>query len=170
MLAVLAAAASAWTSQRVVELQEDSLEPNPVLSIDMRSRYDVAQLRLTNRGGSAAYDIRVTWEQPLQDDAGRDVVLGLEGAIPALAAAESASVFLGTAHDFLAKVSNTTRHGRIAYTNASGRRRSKPFMVTAEHERQALMHDQEALRTHFELQRIPDALKKIAEEISRLAR
>src|SRR3989442_7284631 len=29
--------------------------------------------------------------------------------------------------------SNTTRHGRIAYTNASGRRRSKPFMVTAEH-------------------------------------
>ena len=38
VLAVLAAVTSAWTSQRVVELQEDALEPSPVPLLDLRSR------------------------------------------------------------------------------------------------------------------------------------
>lgn len=50
VLAVLAAVASAWTSQRVMELQEDALEPSLVASIDVRSRYGLAQFRVTNRG------------------------------------------------------------------------------------------------------------------------
>ncbi len=42
-LAALAAVVSAGTGQRVVELQEDALAPNPVPAIDMRSRKDGAQ-------------------------------------------------------------------------------------------------------------------------------
>jgi hypothetical protein len=167
VLAVLAAVSSAWTSQRVVELQEDVIEPNPVPAFDLRSRYDLAQLRLTNRGGSPAYSVRIGWDEPLRDEDGREVVLGVANTIPVLAAGETASVGLGTAHAFIAKTSDTTRHGVITFANASGRLRSKRFVISAEHERQALIHDHETPRTQYELQRIPDELKRIADAITR---
>jgi hypothetical protein len=168
VLAVVAAVTSAWTSQRVVELQEDALEPSLSVVLDSRSRYLVTQLRVLNRGGSPAYDVRLTWDEPLYDDGGREPAFGVNGAIPVLAPSESASVSLGITHTFLAKVPDTTRRGRITYSNASGRRREKPVVVSAEHERSALVHDAEMPRTLYDIQKIPDALKRIAEEISRL--
>lgn len=170
VLAVLAAVSSAWTSQRVVELQEDAIEPNPVPAFDLRSRYNLAQLRVTNRGGSPAYNVRLTWAEPLRDEDGREVVLGADNTIPVLAAAETASVGLGTANGFIAKISDTTRHGVITFENASRRRRSKRFVISAEHERRALIHDQEMPRTQYELQRIPAELKHIADAITRAGR
>jgi hypothetical protein len=170
VLAVLAAVSSAWTSQRIIELQEDALEPSPAPAYDLRSRYDVAQLRLTNRGGSPAYSVRIDWDEPLRDQDGREVMIGADNTIPVLAAGETAPVGLGTAHGFMAKTSDTTRHGVITFVNASGRRRSKRFVITAEHERRALLHDHEAPRTQYELQRIPDELKRIADAITRAGR
>jgi hypothetical protein len=170
VLAVLAAVTSAWTSQRVVELQEDALEPNPVPAFDVRSRYDLAQLRVTNRGGSPAYRIQITWDEPLRDEDDGVVVLGIDNTISVLGPGETASIGLGTAHGFMAKTPDTTRHGVLTFQNASGRRRSRRFVVSAEHERRALIHDQEAPRTHFELQRIPDELKRIAAAITQVGR
>jgi hypothetical protein len=167
VLAVIAAICSAWTSQRVVELQEDAIEPNPTPAFDVRSRYDLAQLRVTNRGGSPAYAVRIAWDQPLRDEDGREVALGVDNAIPVLGPAETASVGLGTAHGFMAKTPDTTYRGVIAFGNASGRQRSKRFAISAEHERGALVHDQETPRTQYELQRIPDELRRIADAISK---
>ncbi len=53
-LAVLAAVASAWTSQRVLEMQEDALEPSLLPALDLRSRTNLAQFKVTNHGGSHA--------------------------------------------------------------------------------------------------------------------
>ncbi|MBI4219437.1 MAG: hypothetical protein HY682_04775 [Chloroflexi bacterium] len=166
VLAVLAAVTSAWTSQRVVELQEDVIESNPVPTFDLRSRYDLAQLRVTNRGGSPAYAIAITWDAALRDEDGREVVLGGDNKIPVLPAGETASICLGTAHGFLAKTPDTIRYGVISFANASGRHRSKRFMISAEHERRALIHDQELPRTQYELQRIPVELKRIADALT----
>jgi len=80
----------------------------------------MAQLRVVNRGGSPAYDIRLKWDQPLYDNDGREAVLGIDGTIPVLAPSESASVSLGVSHAFLAKAMNTTRRGRISYSNIAG--------------------------------------------------
>jgi hypothetical protein len=168
-LAVLAAVASAWTSQRMVELQEDALEPNPVPWIDLRSRYGMAQFRITNHGGSAAYDIRLSWERPLHDAGDRIVTLGIDTPIRVLAPRQSASVLIGIPHMWFSKVSDTTSKGSISFLNASGHRRSTPFTVSAEHERTALVHYDELPKTLYELQKLPDLLEKLCKAVAELS-
>lgn len=167
-LAVVAAVASAWTSQRVLELQEDSLAPNPVPVIDLRRRYELAQFRVTNHGGGSAHDVKITWQQQLRDAEGKDVLLGRDVAIPVIPAGESASVLLGSSHSFVKTHQATTFRGTIEYSNASGRPYRKLFVVTAEHERVALTHDEETPKTLRELQKLPDELKAVARAIGRV--
>jgi hypothetical protein len=169
-LAVIAAVASSWTSQRVLELQEDTQEPNPVPVIDMRSRYQLAQFRITNHGGSSAHQVKITWQQQLRDAQGKEVLLGRDVAIPVIPEGESASVVLGSSNTFIRAHTDTTCRGTVSFENASGRRYSKPFVVSAEHERVSLIYDEEMPKTHRELQRLPDEVERVAREIAGLAR
>ncbi len=167
-LAVVAAVASAWTSQRVLELQEDALAPNPVPVIDLRRRYELAQFRVTNHGGATAHDVKIIWQRQLQDAEGKDVLLGRDVAISVIPEGESASVLLGSSHNFVRTHQDTTFRGDIEYRNASGRQYRKPFVVSAEHERVALTHDEETPKTPRELQKVPDELKAVARAIGRV--
>jgi hypothetical protein len=167
-LAVIAAVASAWTSQRVLELQENEQEPNPVPLIDLRSRYQLAQFRITNTGGSSAHQVRIAWSQRLRDSRGEDVLLGRDVAIPVIPEGESASVLLGASHAFMSAHADTTCRGTLSYQNASGRRYKKSFVVSAEHERVSLVHDEELPKTLSELQKLPDELQKVARELAGL--
>lgn len=58
--------------------------------------------------------------------------------------------------------------GGITYLNSSGQTKTQPFYVSAERFRKRLVHDEEAPRTHFELQKIPTELKRIGDELQRL--
>jgi len=165
VLAVLAALTSAWTSQRVVELQEDALRPNPDPWLDMRSRYQLAQFKVTNRGTSPAYNVQIKWDEPLANAQREPVMLGVDRAIPIIGAGDDASVDLGLDFEFLTVWSNTTRSGTIVFYDATGKRYSRAFVVSAENERNALSYNRERARTEYELQQIPDALKKIATEL-----
>jgi hypothetical protein len=167
-LAVIAAVASAWTSQRVLELQEDEQEPNPVPLIDLRSRYQLAQFRITNTGGNSAHQVRIEWKQQLRNSKGEDVLLGRDVAIPVIPAGESASVLLGASHAFMKAHADTTSRGTLSFENASGRRYRRPFVVSAEHERVSLVHDEELPKTLSELQKLPDELERVARELASL--
>lgn len=79
-------------------------------------------------------------------------------------------VALGTSNAFIHAHVGTTYRGTVSFENAAGRRRNRPFVVTAEHERVALVHDEEAPKTQWELQRIPSKLERVANEIAVLAR
>ena len=168
VLAVLAAVASAWTSQRVVELQEDSLEPILVASVDMRSRYGIAQFRLTNKGQSAAFDIRLEWTRPLLTAQGNQVTVGKDGYIPVLAPGECASALLGGSHDIFPKSEDTTCSGKVTFRNAARQRRETEFVASAEHGRRALLHDDEIIKTQYELQKLPDELRRVSKELERI--
>jgi hypothetical protein len=168
-LAVVTAVVSAWTSQRVLELQEDAQQPNPVPVIDVRSRYQLAQFRITNHGGASAHDVTITWARQLRDAGGKDVLLGRDVAIPVIPEGESASVGLGGSHDFLEAHEDTTHNGTLRFSNVSGRQYAKAFVVSAEHERWALVHDEETPKTLWQLQKVPDELQKVAREIKRLS-
>jgi hypothetical protein len=169
-LAVVAAVASGWTSQRVLELQEDAQAPNPVPIIDVRSRYQLAQFRITNHGGASAHNVRIVWHVQLRDANGTDVLLGRDVAIPVIPERESASVLLGSSNAFIGAHADTTCRGIVSYENASGRTFSKPFLVSAEHERAALVHNDEMPKTLWELQQIPDELKHVAAQIKNVVR
>jgi hypothetical protein len=168
VLAVVAAVASAWTSQRVLELQEDAQQPNPAVVLDLRSRYQLAQFRITNHGGAAAHNVRITWQRQLRDADGNDVLLGRDVPIPVIPQGESATVGMGVSNDFIRAHADTTCGGIISFANASGRRFARPFVVSAEHERIALVHSEETPKTQFELQKIPKELERVAREIAAL--
>jgi hypothetical protein len=167
-LAVLASVVSAWTSRRVLELQEDALEPNPVPWIDMRSRYQLAQFKISNRGGSTAYNVQLSWDQPLENTKREQVLLGVTTAIPMIGAGDEASTNLGLDFEYMQVLADTTRTGTIKFLDKTGKNHSRPFKVSAEHERAALSYNHERTKTEYELQQIPSALAKIAGELQRL--
>jgi len=169
-LAVLAALGSAWTSQRVLELQEDALEPIIQVTFDFRSRYQLTQVRLVNQGASAAYDVRVEWDRPLITTLGKDVSFGPGGVLAVLAPKENASILLGQSHAFLDGNPDATWTGKVTYLNASGDHRSTSFTVTGEHERMALVHDREEPKTLYQLQQLPEHVEKIGSELESLRR
>lgn len=170
VLAVLAAIASAWTSERVLEMQEDAQLPNPVPILDLRSRYQMAQFRITNHGGAPAHNVKIIWARQLLDAEGKDVVLGRDIPIPVIPQSESASVELGLNFAFIRAHPDTTFSGTVTFSNSSGRQFSTKFLVSAEHERYALLHDNEGTKMQFELQKVPDLLARIADEVAKLRR
>ena len=97
--------------------------------------------------------MKILWQQQLRDAKGKDVLLGRDIAIPVIPEGESASVCLGPSHGFVGTHQDTTFRGTIEYRNASGRRYRKSFVVSAEHERVALTHDEETPKTLRELQK-----------------
>lgn len=167
VMAVVAAITSAWTSQRLVELQEDAGAPNLQPSFDLRSRYSMAQFQLVNKGGSPAFNIKITFDKPLKHQDGHTVQLAGGNAIPVLLPGESSSVSLGTSHALFNQHDDTSVSVTIQFTDASGSIQSKTCKVSAEHERSSLVHTREELRTHYDIQQIPGALKEIANAISR---
>lgn len=133
-MAVISSVVSAWTSRRAVELQEDAMEPRLVASVDLHSRYQMAQFRLTNTGGSSAHDLRLTWTTPLLTEEGKEVMLGHDGHLPVLVAGDVASVSLGLSHKLTQWTPGATAHGTIAFTTASGRKRCNAFTLSLAHE------------------------------------
>ena len=94
VLAVVAATVSAWTGQRLVELQEDALAPNVQIAFDARRRYELVQLCMTNRGLSPAHHIRVEWDNAPTNREGHAVEFGSGGVVPVLNPSEESSVMV----------------------------------------------------------------------------
>lgn len=170
-LAVLTSVISSWSAQRVLEIEEDSQKPYCYPSIDIRSRYGLMQLRVTNYGGSVAREIYLHWDKPLLNSKS-DVVkfTKQEGTpdIPILLPNESVSVLIDGTLSMFQRVQDMNYSGRINFKNASGKKIKYPFYVSAEIHRSSLSYDEEESRTHFELQKIPKELQKIGSDITRI--
>ena len=165
-LAVLAAIASAWTSQRVLEMQEDALEPSLLPALDLRSRTNLAQFKITNHGGSHAYEVALEWDRPLLGLDGGPVTLGVK-PIPMIPKGESASVLVNSSHELIAKTPDTTFSGTIAFRNSRGRRFSERFTVSAEHERNAMVLATDEQERHQNIEKIRAALEDMAKSLGR---
>jgi hypothetical protein len=68
----------------VVELQEDAVEPNLVVTLDGRSRYQLIQLTLVNHGQSPAFSAKIVWQTGPTLRNGTVVQLGPNGILPKL--------------------------------------------------------------------------------------
>ncbi|MBZ5558986.1 MAG: hypothetical protein LAO77_17065 [Acidobacteriia bacterium] len=165
-LAVLAAIVSAWTSQRQLELQEDAVEPALLPAIDVRSRTNLAQFTITNHGGSHAYDVTLEWKRPLPGLDGKPISLGA-APIPMIPKGESASVLITSSHELISKNEDTTFTGTIRFRNVRGRKFSEQFMVTAEHERIAMVLATDEQELKQDIKKIREALESIVKAISK---
>ncbi len=140
------------------------------MSIDGRSRYQLIQLRLANVGHSPAHSIAVRWKNAPTLRDGSAVQLGPEGRLPTLGPGEKATRLIDVSHEFFTRHNPATFHGAVSYVNASGEAATREFVVSAEHLREAMIHDEESPRTEYELQKIPDKLEKIVAELKRLGK
>ena len=169
-LAVLTAVLSSWSAQRVLELQEDQSKPYPYPTIDSVSRYGLLQLRVTNYGGGVAHDIRMIWDNPLTKASGAVVTFSggaSGGEIAVLMPRESIATLIDGHADFFAayKPSEADYSGVLHFRDASGHSYQHRFRVNVGQYAGTLLHSEEAVRTHFELQRIPERLDLLTREL-----
>jgi len=170
-LAVITSVFSSWSSQRVLELSEDAQKPYPYPSIDLKGRYELMQLCIVNTGGSPAHDIRILWKRPLLHPDGsivRFAEISDAPDIPVLLPHESTSKLVGVAHEMYAKFENMNYSGELSFTDSSKRRYKIPFYISAESYRSSLTYSQEEPRTHYELQQIPNEIKRLTAEVRSL--
>jgi hypothetical protein len=170
-LAVITSVFSSWSSQRVLELSEDAQKPYPYPSIDLKSRYELMQLRIVNTGGSPAHDIRILWKRPLRHLDGSNVHFAEASDapdIPVLLPQESTSKLVGVAHEMYTKFENMNYSGELSFTDSSKRRYKIPFYISAESYRSSLIYSQEEPKTHYELQQIPKEIKSLTAEVRSL--
>lgn len=170
-LAVITAVVSAWNAQRVVELEEDRLLPYPYPTFDAKSRYGLILLRVTNHGNTAAHNIKLRWDEAIVDSKGNQVKF--EGAtesadITILMPKESLSVIVDGNVDFFKIQKRHQYKGEIEFTTPSGRKLKHNFLVDAEMYKGTPTYDDEELKTHYGLQKIPDALSDIRSQLSNI--
>jgi hypothetical protein len=152
-LAVITSVVSSWNAQRVIELEEDKQLPYPYPYIDVKSRYGVVLLRIKNFGNELL-DIH---KQPIKFDSAEN---GID--IPILLPKESITKTLGGQLDFFNQNKKHKYKGKIRFKNPSGIIMGHPFIVDADMYGNTVSYDQEELKTHVELQKIPEALNNLA--------
>ena len=172
-LAVMASTIAAWTAQQVLDLQRNAQRPYPYPSIDVTSRYELMQLRVTNSGGTPAHDITLGWDEPLLKPDGEQVRFTKQQGvpeIPVLLPGESVAVLVGGCTELYEKYKDMNCSGTVMFTDASGKARRHRFHLSAEKYRSGLTYDTEELKTHYQLQQIPKELKKICDEMKKVLR
>jgi hypothetical protein len=172
VLAVVTSVISAWGAQRVVELEEDKLSPYPYPQFDATSRYGLMLLKLTNFGGGAAHNIRLVWEKPLQNSRGEAVRFAPDNAsyeIAVLVPGQHISKIVDGHVQFLQIEGTHIYRGRVEYEDSRGRKKKLPFLLDAESLRGTPSYVDERVRTQYELQKLPDALKRLCDEVHTVA-
>jgi hypothetical protein len=171
-LAVVTAVVSAWGAQRVVELEEDRQRPYPYPSFDLASRYGLVLFRIENSGGSAAHDIGIAWDgNALMNSGGNEVRFSDDGEeiqIPVLLPGQSISKMVDGHIEFFKPEQKHQHSGVIKFKDSAGRKYSHQFKMDAEMYRGAPTHSEEEIKTHFELQKIPEQLKRLEGELSKI--
>lgn len=170
-LAVITAVIAAWGAQKVIEREDDASRPLPDLTVDVSSRYALAQLVLRNVGGTPAFDVLIHWDTPLLDCNG-DLVSFSERADGVAASVlpngEKVMALIDTVSN-LVKRNETTYSGELIYAERSGgRRKSRRFSLDLGKYRQTLTFSNELPRTLHELQAIPGKLDGIRDELQQI--
>lgn len=170
-LAVVTSMISAWGAQRVVELEEDKLRPCPYPHFDTTSRYGLMLLRVTNNGGGAAHNINLIWDRPLENSKGEKIRFSPEREspeIPVLFPGQSIAMTVDGHIQFFGMDKKHEYYGVVEFRDSTGRKYNQKFVLDAEMYKGTPYHEEEELKTHHELQKLPEIMKKIRTELSKL--
>lgn len=171
-LAVVTSMVSAWGAQRVVELEEQKLEPYPYPQFDATSRYGLMLLKITNLGGTAAHNIKLVWDKPLKNSRGEQIGFsenGSCGELSVLLPGQHVSKIVDGHIELFQREGPHTYGGSVEFQDSRGRRRSHRFLIDAEVYKGSPLFDDEALNTHHELQKLPELLQTLSTKVTKIA-
>lgn len=172
-LAVVTSMVSAWGAQRVIELEEDKLAPYPYPQFDVNSRYGLMLLKVTNFGGGAAHNIRLIWDKPLRNSKGKEIRFAPEldsNEIAVLVPGQYISQFIDGHVQFFQSEGPHIYRGTVKYADGTGRKKSLRFLMDAESLRGTPSYVDESTRTHYELQKLPEMLQRLCNEVKEATR
>jgi len=174
--AVITAVISAFVAMHSAELTEERLKPYPYPYIDTISRYELAQLRIKNVGGTAAHNVYLEWagasipkitlpsnDKPL-------LASGKDNAIAVLLPYDSISQALGPLGDIVkqAKAEGSEWKGYVNFKDSRGQEHRIPFLIDITNLRFGLLYDTEEPRTMYELQKLPEQICKLTKAVKDL--
>jgi hypothetical protein len=163
-LAVVTAIITSWTMQTSFERQEEAQRPYPYPELDDYSRPGLWLLRLTNMGASAAYDIRLKWNQPLLNTEGKQVLFSQgDPEVPLLLPNKSIAVFIDGSSRFLSKYKDAEYSGVVEFKESrqSNNVFRHEFYINAEMYRIKLRYTTDEQATYAKLREIPDAIRSL---------
>lgn len=167
-LAVLTAVVSAFSTVRLVEQQEEARRPNVIVGIDLRSRYGLVQVTISNVGMTSAVDVKIHVESE-----NAEIPEWLEGFaqrhVAALVPNEVLKVPLGV-HTKVFAPPVKVFEGTITFTDAKGKKFREWFVLDLCKYQDTFLHQDEESKAAFELQKLPKILTDIENRIDRLLR
>jgi len=172
-LAVITSIISAWGAQRVVELEEDKLAPYPYPQFDASSRYGLLLLRITNFGGGAAHSVKIVWDKPLKDSKGQLIGFsdGSESAaLSILLPGQHISKIVDGHVQFFSVGGPHVYSGLIEFRDSNGRKHSHRFFLDAESLKGTPTYDEESIKTHYELQKLPEKLDQLCKVVEKIGK
>lgn len=170
-LAVVTSMVSAWGAQRVVELEEQRLEPYPYPQFDATSRYGLMLLKITNFGGGAAHNIKLIWDKPLKNSHGQKVGFAQDatsGELSILLPGQHISKIVDGHVQLFQLEGPHIYSGVIEYEDSKGKRRHHKFLLDAEAYKGSPLYDDESINTHHELQKLPERLQALCNEVKKI--
>lgn len=172
LLAVVTSMISAWGAQRVVELEEEKLAPHPYPQFDSSSRYGFLLLKVTNFGGGTAHNIKLEWDRPLMNSRGNEVRFqsSPDADISVLVPGQHISKIVDGHIQFFQIEGPHQYQGKIHFEDANGRKRRTRFTLDAESLKGTPSYDDEGLKTHYELQKLPGVITKLSDRVDDLVK
>lgn len=174
--AVITAVISAFVAIRSAELTEERLKPYPYPYIDTISRYELAQLRIKNVGGTAAHGIYLEWtgasipKITLPNNDKPLLASGKDNAIAVLLPYDSVSQALGLPSDIAeqAKAEGSEWKGYVNFKDSRGQEHRIPFLIDITNLRFGLLYDTEKTKTIYEMQKLPEQICKLTKAVKDL--
>ncbi len=177
-ISLIIAVISAWIAYETFYRQTQSQRPQVTLELDFKSRYDLVQLVAKNYGQKPAFNIKIEWENQLLNSKGKPIIFNksknTDIQIPVLNRNEQIFALIDKPSIFFERYGdqNLDYKGRISFQESLTlkKRSTYPFYISFEPYRDSLKYETEELKTHFELQKIPEKLESIQEEIRKLTK
>jgi hypothetical protein len=177
--AVLASCISAFVAYRTIAILEETQKPFPYPYIDTKSRHGLSLLKLKNAGGSSAHHVYLEWSDGVpaiyqaSGNEGKAVNFADSSrAILVLIPGDEQATVLGV-HHWLAdqlKALNKELKGHVVFRDVKGNEYREPFFIDISFFEWAIADETEQLRAQYATAQIPDALKKVVEELRKISR
>lgn len=150
----------------------DAKLPQIVIDTDTDSRYGLILLSIKNYGDKTAYNILITWDKPIKNFKGENVISQSKDCktmnIPVLQKGQEIKVTIDEIGGFYKKYNDEEMRfsGKIKYSLSNGKKRrilNSSFYLDLSIYRKTLYHSSESLKAYYDLQKIPKELKEIKE-------
>lgn len=159
-----------------LNINNDASLPQIVVDIDFHSRYSLSLLRIFNAGEKTAYDIRIVWDQQLKNHKGINITtLGdneNEMHIPVLQKGHQLKIVINKTTTLFKNSSDEKLKysGKIKFklNKSSKFELVQKFLIDLTPYKNTLNNDREELLAFFEMQKIPEILMGIKDEIKKL--